>query len=470
MEELLGFIKSILEKFRPKEIADPVKILPKSAVDKVFSYLSFEDIKQCTLVNSDWNKFIGNSSQIDRFRICICEPYNGMVWRFTSEEANIFERSDRNYKHISMFVTRNMTKDHFLLLASFKWKSLKLCHHIFKSDIDMVNFFGLFEPTVVDLDLRHVKIVFSRPRTVTDANFIFPNLKTLRLQFCYAYLFSEIFKNIDQVEKLEIETGPQPLYDSSEKNFIDKIKAIQQIFLRNTRLKKLSLFLHQNDFDNIFIDQRFLSRIGFSLDSLKTKNFSKLSGRDTNIVQVTNFGHFLLSQRQTLERLHLLKWMGNEVLETIINSLDRLSVLVIAELDCYGKFDDSIANINFYRNESLKTLKLFGKVPFCNDLQKAILEFVPNLRHLTVDTMNQEILEKLIDVTLKIETIEVNTFSAYFPPQDASVLESLRKIKINHSFSRSFKDILRDHDCYTNFEQVFLKAVKVFEEKEERQR
>lgn len=457
-------IKELLEKFKKPQ--DPVKILSKDLMDKVFGHLQAEDILRCSLVSLDWNKCIAKSSKcMSKIRICICEPYSGLMWKFTPKDAFAMSNGGRCYKHISMLITRNMTRDHLLVLASHQWSSLTLCHHTFKSEIELINFFGLLEPFIEDLDLRHIKIINSKEKQIGKTNFVFPKLRKLKMSHCYVYIFSEIFRKVDQLEELSIETGPLPLYDDSKESHTEKVKAIQLLLVNNTRVRKLSLFLHQKDFDSMFMNQRFLARLRFQLDSLKVRKFRKLIDHDTNIVQVNNFENFLCAQQRTLRQLHLMEWMGNDIIQSIMNNLDRLKKLVIADLDCYGMVNDSIAHISLYRNESIETLKLFAKNLTCDKLQKTILRNVPNLKHLAVSTLNQQLLEFVCSETPKIVSLETNFFVAYIPPE-REVLEKLRYMKINHSFGKNFKDMLRDFDSYTNFEAVFLQATEALHEQE----
>lgn len=455
---MLKIIKIWLHKLFRKS-SDPVKVLPKTAMETIFGYLSSEEILKCSTVNKDWNKFIGKSSIcMSKIRLCLCEPYNGMLTKFTSDDATFILSNGRKYKHIGMFITRNFSKDHLLVLASFKWQTMILCHHTFKSEIELINFIGLMEPYVEEIDLRFIKIVFSKQKEIAKTNFIFPRLRTLKLSHCYTFVHSEIFKNVAELKHLEIETGSQLCYEDDERDVIEKVKAMQSMLIKNIMIKQLTLFLHQTDFDNMFIDQRFLSRVRFQLETLKVKKFRKLIGRETNIVQVHNFGSFLRSHQNSMKSLHLTEWMGNDVLEIIINTMDNLKCLAINDLESYGLFDDSIANINWYKNESIEMLSIFAIHSKFNELQKCLLENVPNLKVLKIGTVNQKILDILVDKTQKLEVINTDYFTAYIPPERA-VLHYLRKMTIRMSYAGNFKDMLRDYTNYTNFESVFLKAV-----------
>ena len=462
---MMKFFKVFIKDLFQTSYGDPAILLPTKVMDHLLSYLNGADLLNCSAVNKNWYNIIAKSPKcMDKIRIIILEPYNGMMKKFTEFDAAILVKSGRMYKHISMYTTRNMTKDHLFLVASFQWKSFKLHHHVFRSEIELINFLGLIEPSVTHLELRHLRIVRSKQQEIAVTNFIFPNLKILKALCCYNYIYSEILKNVDKLEVLEIETGPPHAYDD-EKTVIERAKALQQILIRNEKVKKLKLFIHQKDFDNMFIDERFLSRLKFKLDELKVKNFRKLIENETNVVQINNFGRFLKTQKKSMKTLHLLEWIGNDILELVINAFDDLHTLLLDDLDCYGKFDDSIANMNLFKNESIENLTLSAKQSKCNEIQKCLLKMVPYLKVLNIGTVNQQVLEIIIDKTPKLERIKMDYFTAYIIP-DLPVLECLKEMRFNMSYAENFRDMLRDFTEYSNFEAVFLKGTRSYDKRE----
>lgn len=458
---MFKIIKSILEKYFKKP-TDPVKMLPKNVMERVFSYLNTNELLTSSLVNKSWLKFIGKSENcMKRLKFVICEPLHGMLWRFTAADAENILKNERKYKHIALFVTRSMTKDHLLVVASFEWKTVHLCHHTFKSEIELLNFFGLIEPFVEELELKHVKTAFTRQKQIASVNFIFPKLKKLKVSFCCTFIFSEMLKNVLILENLEIETEPLACDDSED--IIQRIKGIEFILLNNVKIKSLFLFLHQTDFDGMFMNQRFLQRIRFQLESLTVKKFRRLEGMHTNIVQTTNFGDFLKSQHKSLSSLIVHDCLGIYVLETIINDLEKLKTIEFGDLGAYEKLEDSIANINFFKNESVENLTLKSSYSEYCELQNILLTTVPNLKTLYIGTVNQKMLETLIDKVPKLLKLELDFFTAYSPPEKA-VLCDLKEMTIKIDYASNFKDQLRGFTNYTRFEMEFLRAVKIFHE------
>lgn len=453
-------IKRYLDKIFNNE-ADPVKKFPPKVIEHLLSFLKGEDLLRCSRINKGWYSAIAKSpSAMKKLRVCICEPHSGLVWKFSNDDANIMIKGGRQYQHLSLFITRNMTKDHLLLFASFKWKTLILYHHTFKSEIELINFIGLVEPTVEHLELRGIKIVFTKQGQISGTNFLFPNLKVLKIFNCYTFLHTEVFKNVDKVERLEIETGTTPVFDKN-RDVNERVEAIKLMLVKNDQVKYLKLFLTQKDFNCMFLDVHFVAHIRFQLASLRLRKFRKLIDHESNEEQVKNFLIFLLSQKKSLTSLHLFEWMGNQVLQAIINEMDKLVELTLEDLDCYGKPGDSIAIMNLYNNESIESLTMFAKQSKFNILQMKLLETVPNLKHLNVGTVNQLMLNKIIEDTPKLESLSMDFFTAYIVPErPIYVLTDLKVMKFRNCYASNFKSRLSDHNESSNFERVFLKACK----------
>lgn len=464
----MKLMKHLFENWRPKP-ADPVKkaLKDEKIMKNIFSYLSAKDVLRCTEVMKDWNTFVGRSDNcMDRMRFLVLQPHPGMIWPFTPNDIKGLLNNGRNYKHIGIYTTRSFTEEHLLLMASFKWKTMFLYHHTFRSEIELVNFLGHVEPTVEKLDLRCIKIVFSKQNDIADCNFKFPKLKWLKLYCCYSYIISDILKNITTLEHFEIETIAPPMYHNERLVIERRANALKVIFVNNPKLNSLFLYLNQKDFDGLFFDNRYLSFVKFKLETLKLKNFKKLFGEVKNTQQIKNFSVFLKSQQITLKLLYMYEWIGTESLETVINSLDNLKKLLICDLDCYGKNEESLANSDFYINESIETLSIYSKHSKYINLTRLLLGVVPNLKHLNIDTVNQQILNLLIDETDHLECINVDYFTAYDPPSGA-VLNCLKHITINVSYANNFKDLLMCFSACTNFKNIFLKAVRKFDERAE---
>lgn len=452
----------VFKKFANKYIKSDHKnkLLDDNVMKLIFNHLTVPEILRCSRVCKKWSEIIASEPLlVNRIRITIIESHCGVIRKFTAKDAEILINSKRRYKHIAIYVTRKFTKDHLLVMAKFNWESVVLHNHTFMSEIEMTNFFGLMEPTVEELTLLNIRISVSR-KDIMPPNFVFPALRILKLSNSYTYIVSEIFKNIENLEELKLETVPKPSYDDNPRVIVEQVKAFQAMLIKNQKIKKLKLYINQEDFDNMFISERFLSRIRFNLKELSTHNFRKVYERETNVVQINNFEKFLVSQKE-LQALYLHQWIGNDVLELAINSLDCLRDLTVQNLNCYGN-DDLIANMALFKNESIETLTLHAKHSKFNELQEILVGVVPNLKVLNIGTVNQKILDVLIKKTPKLEKINTNYFSAYIVPERRGLL-SLKTMNFNFDYATNFRDMLRGQNGYTHFEEVFLNAVNSFD-------
>lgn len=457
-------LKKIAKKYFEWHRKNINKLLEESEIKLIFNHLSVSEILRCSKVCPKWNEIIASETLLtDRLRVTIIDSHCGMIRKFTAKDAEAITNSKRQYKNIAVYVTRNFTKDHLLVMAKFKWECVVLHNHTFVSEIELTNFFGLMEPTVKELVLLNIRIAVSRKKEIMSANFFFPALKFLRLSSSYSYIASEVLKNVETLEEVRLETFPMLSFEDNPKMMVERVKAFQALLVKNQKLKKLKLYINQKDFDNMFIDERFLSRIRFKLKELSTHNFRKVYERETNVVQINNFGKFLRSQKESLQALYLHQWIGNDVLEIAINTLDSLRELTVQNMSCYGN-DECIANMSLFKNESIETLTLHAKYSRFTVLQQLLIESCPNLKRLNIGTVNQKILDVLIEKTPKLEQINMDYFSAYIVPEK-NVLLNLDVMNFNFDYAGNFRDMLRGQSYYTNFEKVFMEAVLAFNKK-----
>lgn len=451
-------LKSMKKFFRVKKVnkKDPIEIFHPSIVELVFQHLNGSELLQCTLVNSSWNETVSNSKEWTRkVGLSICET-NYDHHQIYSDDLVIMMKNRRRYESVMLMIHRKMTSNHLLLIASLKQlKSLFLMNHTFSSEIELTNFLGIIEPFIEHLELSHINIASSKRNRISRLNYKFSNLKTLKVKMSTSYLLSEVFIKTEYLVHLEIKTGHSDDIDS-----LDKAKSIQKILVRNDYINNLTLHLDQKDFDNLFDDKssRILSQVRCQLHFLSLRKFRIIldsSGMVNNSEQLINLLSFMTSQKRYLRHLELLSWTGNVILENVMNILN-LSSLVIGEAHCYGK-DQHIAGMNILQNETIESLSIYSTETRNELLQSKILKSLPFLKHLCIDEISQSTLDIMIKFNEKLETLKVDQFKAYYPPERA-VLLSMKSMTIRQEYARTFKALLRDFKNYTNFELVFLRA------------
>lgn len=225
-------------------------------------------------------------------------------------------------------------------------------------------------------------------------------------------------------------------------------------------IKFLELFINQHDFDSMFMDQRFLSRIECRLETFFVGRFQRMDSdsEDINVVQINNFLDFLKSQEKTLLLFYMEKWLGNDVFEFAINEL-KLQQLTIENLDLSGSNDESIANLSLFSNETIEKLSIWTNSMRYNDIIVETLKVCRSLRMLELRTINQKILDTMVEFNHELEFIIVDNFTAYMPPERA-VLRKLKKMIIQVHCADNFRDLVGGRGDYTSFETAFLYAAK----------
>lgn len=444
-----------------KKSMDPIEILPKKILNKIFSYSTGTELLNFSLVSRKWYKFIAKSSScMDKIKVVLVEPKVGAIHLFTMNDTFSLIQHGRKYMHIELIALEyGLQTHHKLLLAHFQWRSMAIYSHTFKSQMEIINLLGIVEPFVEELTLRNVRHGRSLYQ-ICQSNFQFPRLTKLSLINCYTFIYSDPFRNVKTLKDFNLATDSLPSYiEDSNEQLIERVRAVQRLFLNNPDITYLELFIHQNDFDAMFMDQRFLSRIQFNLHSFYVGKFEQEDDEYINIVQINNFVEFLKSQANTLSVLYLDNWLGNATLEYAVNDMN-LKELTIANLEPFGRHNESIGNISLFSNDTIEHLSIWTDSARHHFLSNEVLKVCRGLRVLEIRTINQATLETIIEFNEDLELIVCDFFTAYMPPEK-SVLRKLQKMIIKVTCADNFRDLIAYKDCYTSFEEVFLRASKV---------
>lgn len=228
-------IKNFVRHFHLRRIpSDPLEAFPKSVVDRIFSYCSGNELLSLSLVNKSWYRFIAKSTAcMHRIKIFITEPRIGCYQIFTMNDAMVLILHGRNYKHISLTcVEKFLSTQHKLLLASFEWTSVHLYNHAFRTKMDFVNFLGILEPHIEELVLRQVRHGRTM-HSICGTNFTFPRLRRLTIINCFTCMYTEPFSELKTLRNLIIGTESFPFHLSDDKEFVERVKAVQQLMLKN---------------------------------------------------------------------------------------------------------------------------------------------------------------------------------------------------------------------------------------------
>ncbi|CAH1715904.1 unnamed protein product [Chironomus riparius] len=337
---------------------DPVELLPKNVVDKIFDYIKGKELMTVSLVNHRWYNFIGKSERhMSKVEIRIVEPRTGRLPLFTMRDATFMTQNRRKYQNISLISLEfGLRTQHKLLLANFQWRIVRLICHGFKTQIDLNNFLGMIEPYVEEIVLRSICIKKDILHTL-EQNFTFPRLMKLSIRNCSAYVYNGPFNGVTNLYSLNIGTEYSSKYSPGKHKGTLRNQGIQNIMLNNHYLDELELFLSQEDFDAIYMNERFLRNIRFSLYSLSVGCFIQQDNEGINIVQINNFIRFLESQKYLVE-LNLEKWLGILVLECSVNDM-QLRGLTITTFEQFGQHNDSVDHLSLQRNQTIEHLRIW---------------------------------------------------------------------------------------------------------------
>lgn len=444
--------------------ADPVDLLPPIAMELILGHLRGNQMLQLSLVSKKWYKFIGNSPVcMDKIKIHITELFWSYKRVFTNADLlRVFDHG-RKYKHLSVacLSTHNIkmqqfSTEHKLLMALFQWKSVHLCHHSFDNEMEFINFLGLMEPTVEEIDLRSVKI--KKLLGVAPTNFEFPHLRVLRCSNVANFVYFEPFVNVRKLKEFAVATEQfLPSYKDHSEEIKDRVRGIKQILLKNPNIKFLEIFLEQKDFDCMFFDSRFLANIKFELRILILGRFKKVIKDKANYFPIKNFGKFLRLHVTSLIELQLPEWLGDEITEIIVNEMQILKSLTMNQTDEYNN-EISFANANLLMNEKIERLDIWTRSVRLTEIVTKMLPILPNLKQLTTRIIDQKVLNVIAEKNPLLEFIESDFFIATVPPPNA--LENLKGLIIYIKSNDNLRQLLEAKEELSNFEKVFLMSAK----------
>lgn len=449
-----------------KKTRDPVKILSKKAMEKIFSYISGNDLLKLSLVNKAWHKCIGNSPTcMNKIRIHITEYFLSQKRIFKVSDVLQMLNGGRKYKHLSIAClesyntqTQQFSPEHKLLMALYRWKSISLCNHRFVDEIEFVNFLGFIEPFVEEIELRTVKIETYLGACKT--NFEFPKLKSLHLVNVGNFVYEEPFKNVFKLEEFGVATEPfLPSYLDHSDEIKERTQSIAKILFNNRHIKHLELFLDQKDFDRMFMTRKFVTQIEFSLRTLMVGRFRKMAREGLNYFQLRNFHKFLRLHEKTLTEIWFPECLGKEVLEIVVNQMNNLKHLTIHDADCFDHTESIGDNLLLFANYSVETLNIRTKSTKFSGVVSSIVKKLPRLKTLTTGTVNQLIFDVLAETSSVLESINVDFFTANSPPLEAK-LTNLKNMSITIRSNDDFREKIEGKDQLSHFDEIFLTAAK----------
>ncbi|CAO1409501.1 unnamed protein product [Diamesa serratosioi] len=329
---------------------------PAETMINIFDNLKGNDLIKMTTVCKSWNLIIGNS-QMNKISIKI----NDNSRRGLREVKELFEITDREYKHITIYFAKKINLESFETYG-FNWKSVKLLRSTIASFDLLKEFLMKFEQTIEELDLVHLTL----PSLFEKVKIELPKLKVLRCEHLRleADILQMFESNLGNLKEFMVS------YRSfSDVNFhiMDKATQIKTLRVAGTPITDVAtnnlhsyLRMKKNDIKEIQIDSMgipTLQLIWNELKSYKTLTFGSIA------LLIAN-SNFNLEENETLTRICLLFVMQYSLLDKIIQASPNLNYILVPTLQ-----DETV---NLVANKLTKIQQLYSYKSEPTNVRKVI--------------------------------------------------------------------------------------------------
>lgn len=428
---------------------DPVIYLNETAMENVFNYLSCQDLLRCFLVSKHWENFIGNSS------VCMRKlelKFHNFQW-LSRGDFEMLLSSERKYSCISIS-NIDISSRVRLILGQFEWKSIKLCHLQFVSELEFLDLLGHFEPSAERIGLKNIKI--SPLSQTLEVHFIFPKIRHVEISFSSRFIFKKMFRHCREITRLSLDL---PCSRFEDEDLHEIVESIQSLMLRNKKLEVLHLGVSTTIFNFVFTES-FVLNVEFKLRALKFHRFEKTQ-QFRNSLALENVEVFLLNQSSTLSRVQLETYVGFNVVSIIFNEMKKLKTLIIKDLHEYGTRED-VQFLSLAPNPSITNLNITTFARY-HEVFEIILKASPNIQTLRMFSMSQEVLHLLASCHNQLEYLYLECITADEPIKDNAFV----KLKFICAFlyiSKKFRETIEATPAWrrTNFDQKLINFLNEF--------
>lgn len=355
---------------------DPTQIFPTEVAELIFKNLSGKELLKCSLVSPDWYNFIGSSF------VCMKNWKLGMRtdWMSFDEDDKQMLVTGRRYH--SVLISDGAKVFDFVydvMKSRNQWKSVEVFCMSFRTTLDFVNFVETFETTVEVLVLERVMI--QKPDAFEN-KFDFKHLKLLKTSYCDETVM-KMFKQCKSIEVLK-------LFKSVES--MDDHECIVKMIQSHKKLRKLQIgaelcnaifSANANDLQ-LQLDELSIINHGHSVD---------------NTLMEKSFLSFLTTQMESLKVLNLSDWFGVDVMQMVFE------LKVLKELQIYHlpMLDWNTLSLN--PSASIESLDIVTTDIRHQQRIKTILKSVPNLKHIRMREIDEEIAKFMSENLKHLQTI-----------------------------------------------------------------
>lgn len=428
---------------------DPLKYLNEVEIENIFYYLSSEDIQSCSLVSRNWSSFIGNSPLcMEKLELKFHDRLG-----LSQKDAMLLIYSERKYNAISINNTHLGPKIK-LVLANFKWTSVKFCNLQFDNEMSFLNFLGFFEPSVRKMCLKNIKVFSFLPHI--EHFYIFPKLHHLEIILSSQFIVKKIFKPCREITQFTIDI---PFVNFDERALKEISDFVQYFLINNENLKVLNLGISTPIFNGVFTEN-FVKSVKFQLNSLKLHRFEK-THNFCNSLAMENLEIFLLMNENTLENIHFENWLGFNALIIAFNEFKNLTAVKIEKLYEYGVYEDCNF-ISLNENPSIVHLDIHTFVNY-HQAFEVILKASPNIKTLKMFTLHQNILNLMSSKHQGLEHLHLDCITATVPLKD-NAFPNLKFVCAPLYISKAFLDTIHSTPPWrrTNFDNKLINLINEF--------
>lgn len=335
--------------------------LPAETLINIFNRLRGKELINITRVCKNWNFIIGNT-QMDKISIRI----NDKSRRGLKEAKELFEITDREYKHITMYFVSKINLESFETYG-FNWKSVKLLRSTIESFDLLKEFLLKFVTTIEELDLMHLTL----PSRFDKIIIKLPKLKVLRCE--------HLRLEADVLEMLKCNIGNLKEFLVSYRSFSNEhyhimLNATQIQILRvsgipntNESTDNLHLYLKlkQDNLQELQLDAMDIPTLKLVWNELSC--YKTITFGCSNLL--INNSNFTLDQNTAVTKIYILHFMQYSLLDKIIHASPNLKCIIAP------RWQDNIIKLIAHKLTILQELYSFKII---NGHNRRVIKFKVN--------------------------------------------------------------------------------------------
>lgn len=397
---------------KPVIARDPTEVAKRFPVEiwqEIFGKLEAKDLFELSLVNKKWNKIIFTSTHCME-KIKLKFESSSMT---PEEKKNLLLESSRQYENISVSGKIDKLWEEFFHKGEHHWKYVRFCHCIFDSGESLMCIMESLEPTVEEL--RIVRVKMPTPNRLNET-LTFPKLK--KLEVARFELALKMLAGCSTLTTFKY-WGKEPGFFCEEHgDASETVEVIQQILHNNAELKDVCL--EGFEIEGVF-DEHLGDNIIFRLQELQLHK-----GLYLNIVASPFIALFLETQFESLESLKVTVGLPMNAFDVIM----RMPKLTLLEIEPFNNLEWQF--VQFPENNVIESLTIVGRALHTEEAMKTFLDALPNLKHLTVSEMGEDIFECLIQKCPNLESLQCSFGFGVSLERivEGNVLPNLQKLEV----------------------------------------